>query len=145
MNTARPAQAGLAYVEVLVATLLVGLALVPALEALSSGVRSAGAGSDALRAAHELHAEMERLLAEPFAALESAAAAAGDAGTPTGYSRDVVRAGAPTLHFDVYLAPYDGDNADADDDPFTGGDAGLLWLRVELAGSRHALETLVAR
>ena len=35
--------------------------------------------------------------------------------------------------------------ADADGDPFTGTDAGLLWLRVSLAGTALAVETLTAQ
>ena len=45
----------------------------------------------------------------------------------------------------VYLSLYDGDNADADDDPFTGTDADLLWIRVEIDGSVLSLQTVRAR
>ena len=45
----------------------------------------------------------------------------------------------------VYLSPYDGDNADADDDPYTGTDPDLLWIGVEIEGSVHQLQTVRAR
>ncbi len=42
----------------------------------------------------------------------------------------------------VFIANYDGDNADTDNDPFTGTDPGLLWVRVEIEGSVAALQAL---
>jgi hypothetical protein len=32
----------------------------------------------------------------------------------------------------------------ADNDPFTGTDAGLLWIRIELEGTGYAIETLTS-
>ena len=43
----------------------------------------------------------------------------------------------------VFLARYDGDDADGDNDPFTGTDAGLLWLRVTIENGPRALETVI--
>ena len=45
----------------------------------------------------------------------------------------------------VLLSGYDGDNADADDDPFTGTDAGLLWVQVQVEATSHARETLTVQ
>ncbi|MBI5446002.1 MAG: hypothetical protein HY900_32915, partial [Deltaproteobacteria bacterium] len=42
----------------------------------------------------------------------------------------------------VYLARYDADNADGDNDPLTGGDSGLLWVKVTYAGRPGGLETV---
>ena len=43
----------------------------------------------------------------------------------------------------VFLARYDGDNDDGDKDPFTGTDAGLLWVRVTIENSPRSLETVI--
>ena len=45
----------------------------------------------------------------------------------------------------VYLSPCDGDNADNDNDLFTGADDGLLWIRVEAENTVHDLQTVRAR
>ncbi len=42
----------------------------------------------------------------------------------------------------VFISRYDGDNADTDDNPFTGTEADLLWLRVEIEGTASALQAL---
>ena len=44
----------------------------------------------------------------------------------------------------VFIARYDGDNADADDDAFTGTDDGLLWVRIAIAGTGLRIESLVS-
>ena len=44
----------------------------------------------------------------------------------------------------VYLSRYDADNADGDNDFFTGMDAGLVWVRVELEGTTQAIEGLTS-
>ena len=43
----------------------------------------------------------------------------------------------------VFLARYDGDDGDGDKDPFTGTDAGLLWVRVTIEDSPRSLETVI--
>ena len=43
------------------------------------------------------------------------------------------------------LSLYDGDNLDADNDPFTGTEADLLWIRLDIEDSVHTLETIRAR
>jgi hypothetical protein len=83
---------------------------------------------------------MEELLAEPFAALDAAATAAGSRVTPGSYSDTVTFQDGRTVTRNVYLSRYDSDNADGDADPFTGTEADLLWLRVEIGDT--ALETL---
>jgi len=84
---------------------------------------------------------MEELLAEPFSALEAAAVAAGAPTVETSYSEPA----GPPGRLIVYLSLYDGDNADADDDPFTGTDPGLLWIRVEAEDTVHELQTVRAQ
>ena len=72
--------------------------------------------------------------------MDAAALAAGDATVPTSFSDS---AGTNDRRL-VYLSRYDGDNADADDDPFTGVDDDLIWVRVAIENSTQALETLTS-
>lgn len=146
-------QSGLTYIEVMVAAMLIVIALIPAVEALHSGML----GSTILETSSNEHyaalARMEETLAETFAALTSAAAVAGSKSTPSSYSD---AAGAPGRRL-VFIALYDADNDDGDGDVFTVPDPnfdgdnnpytgyiGLLWVRVEVEGSVTALESLAA-
>ena len=85
---------------------------------------------------------MEALLAEPYNDLDAEALAVNDPNLPTSYSEILPPLGGRTLNRQVYLSRYDADNADNDDDFFTGIDAGLLWIRVELEGTGRSLERL---
>jgi len=84
---------------------------------------------------------MEETLALPFAELAQQADLVADPKVliPPPYSDP---AGTEFRRL-VFLARYDGDNADGDKDPFTGIDAGLLWVRVTIEGSPRALETVI--
>ncbi len=135
------AQSGLTLVEVLVAMVLLAILLIPAIQALQTGIVGADVHGDVALNHFRLTSRVEELLAEPYANLAEAAADAGSPGTPTTYSE----APGPTGRLIVYLSPVDGDNADADDDLFTGVDAGLLWIRVDVEGSIHSLQTLRAQ
>ena len=42
----------------------------------------------------------------------------------------------------VYISGYDGDNADADNDPATGTDANLFLIRVEIEGTANVVQSL---
>lgn len=137
----RRATAGFSYVEVLVATAIVAVALSPALDALWTGVMASSLAGAQVADSYHVFGRFEDVLAEPFASLEAAALAAGDEGTPSSYS-DAAGASRRRL---VFLSPYDGDDADADGDPWSGTDGDLLWVRVELDASNVALETLVIR
>ena len=134
-------QHGGSYIEVLVAAALVTVSLVPAMQALRTSSVGATVHEESVQHHYLLLGRMEELLAEPFASLETEAAAAGDPSTPTSYSD---AGGTPNRRL-VFLSPYDGDNADADDDPFTGTDDGLIWVRVEIEGTVQALESLSTR
>lgn len=129
---------GFSYVEVLIATALVAVALAPALDALISGIQ--GAGVHVALAEEHYHAlgRLEEVLAEPFATLDAEALSAGGPTVPTAYSD---AGGTPRRRL-VFLARYDGDDADTDGNPFTGGDAGLLWVAVEIEHTGRVLETL---
>ena len=129
---------GFSYAEVLVAITLVAVTLIPTLEALQTGIQGAGIHESHTVNQHQLFAKMEEVLAEPIEALDAAAQAAGNASTPTNYSDT---AGTPNRRL-VFLSRYDGDNADADDDPFTDVDDGFIWVRVEIEATVHTMETL---
>jgi len=152
-SLARSRQIGLTYIEVLIAMVLIALALIPALDALSTGML----GTTIYRSSSAEHyaatSIMEELLAEQHGVLVSAAAAAGDQLTPSSYSD----APATPNRRLVFLGLYDADNADGDNnlftvldpnfdgdnDPFTGF-TGLVWVRVEIEGSITAFESLSA-
>ena len=135
-----PRQAGFSYVELLIATLLLVSALVPMMEALGPGLQGARVHADRAEAHFFLAGKLEATLAESFDDLDAAAIAAGSATTPTGYS-DL----AADVPHEVFIWRWDADNADADDDPLTGGEDDLLWLRVAATDGTLDLQTLVSR
>ena len=65
---------GFSYVEVLVATALLAVGLVPALEALQQGVAGGEIHATLTSDHYHLTAKMEEALAQPFAALEGCGA-----------------------------------------------------------------------
>ena len=136
----RTNQLGLTLVEVLVAMTLLAVLLVPAMRALQTSVTGADVHSDLASGHIRLTSRLEELLAEPFVDLSDAAIAAGAPTTETTYSE----AAGPPSRLLVYLSLYDGDNADADNDPFTGTDSDLLWIRVEIEDTVHTLQTIRA-
>ena len=133
-------QHGFSYIEVLVATVLIIVSLVPALEALQTGIHANQVFNSQSLNHHALVAKIEEVIAKPFDELAPQAAAAGGPTTPTGLS-DTPGTSDRRL---VYLALYDGDNADADANFFTGGDSDLMWIRVTIENSNHAMETLTS-
>lgn len=139
--TGRRSQSGLTLVEVLVSVVLLAILLVPAISALQTGILGAGIHGDVAASQYRVSSRLEDLMTEPFADLEDAAIAAGGPTVPTVYSDTAGTAG----RLLVYLSRYDGDNADADDDPFTGADPGLVWIRVDIEGSVYSLQTVRAR
>ena len=135
--------AGLTYVEILIATLLIVVTLLPAIQALYPAVAGTGVHGSRLEDHYQLAGRLEELLAEPFADLDAAATAAGDETIPTTYSDTVTHDDGRQIDRNVFLSRYDSDNADGDNDPFTGTEDDLLWMRVEIAGPVPAgLETL---
>ncbi len=134
-------QSGLTLVEVLISMVLLTILLVPAMQALRTSVTGAQVHADLASDHYRLVSRMEELLAEPFGDLEAAAIAAGAPTVATSYSETA----GPPGRLVVYLSLYDGDNADADDDAFTGVDEGLLWIRVEAEYTIHDLQTVRAR
>jgi hypothetical protein len=131
-------QTGLTYLEILVATLVLLIGLVPALDALRTAVGGTAANEAYVAAQHRLGGRMEEILAEPFTDLDAAA------GAPTAISSYSDAAGPPWRML-IYIARYDGDDADADSDPFTGGDEGLLWVQAAIEDTPYVLETLISQ
>lgn len=131
---------GFSYVEVLVATLLITVALVPMMEALGPGLQGSQLHRERAEVNFALSGKLETVLVEPFDDLDAAATAAGDYQIATSYS-DL---GASVPH-EVFVSRYDVDNADNDDDEFTGGEDDILWLRVATADGLIDLQTLVSR
>lgn len=136
--------AGFIYVEILIATVLIAVALVPAMEALTPAINGSGIHQNRLADHYNLVGKLEDVLAQPFNDLESAAATAGSQTVTTSYSDTVTYPDGRQITRNVYLSLYDSDNADSDNNPFTGTDAGLMWARVEIAGTGNALETLTS-
>ena len=137
----RGRQSGLTLVEVLVTIVLLAIVLVPAMNALHTGIVGAEVHGNVADSHYRLTSRLEELLVEPFADLSDAATAAGGPASATTYSD----AAGPADRLLVYLSFYDGDNADSDNDTFTGTEPDLLWIRVEIEGSVFALETVKAR
>lgn len=134
----RERQRGLTLVEVLVAMTLLAILMVPALQALNTGFLGTEVHETQSTNHFRLVSRLEEALAEPFDALESAAAGHK---VPSSYSD----AAATPERVLVFISPYDLDNADADNDPFTGTDDGVLWLRVAIEGGVQSLASLRGR
>ena len=136
--------AGFTYIEILVATLLIVVTLLPAIQALYPAVTGAGIHESRVEDHYRLAGRLEELLAEPFADLDDAATAAGNETTPTTYSDTVTYADGRQITRNVFLSRYDADDADTDKNPFTGTEDDLLWVRVEIAGTEDGLESLLS-
>ena len=132
---------GFSYIEVVVAVVIISLALIPAIRAVTQSISVSRGQQQLISATYGMFAKMEYVKAQPYNSLYQAAVAAGGWTNPTSYSD----AADVSNRCFVYLAPYDGDNEDSDNDPFTGGDAGLLWIKVELEDKALAMESLASQ
>lgn len=142
MRRAHRKTAGFTYTEVLVATTLIAILLLPAIDALHSGIQGGHIHAEEAGYQLSLVGKMEEVLAQSFSDLEQEAVAAGGPSSLVAAYSDT--AGIPGRRL-VYLARYDGDDADGDGDPYTGTDDGLLWVRVAIEGTPHALESLTSQ
>lgn len=134
-------QTGFSYIEIIVATFLIAVTLVPALESIEGALSGSEVYQSSSIQHHQLASKIEEVLAQPYSALEIEAATVSSATVPTNYS-DAVGVTDRRL---VFLFGYDGDNVDADADAFTGVDDGLMWVRVEIEGSSQNFETVMSR
>lgn len=124
----------------MIALAVLAVALVPAIDALTTPLGAAALHEARTAQRFLLAGKMAELLAEPYGALSAEASTPGSPTASTAYSDT---AGTPNRRL-VYITAWDADNADADNDPFTGTDANILWLRVEIEGEAFALEALTA-
>ena len=137
---ARAVQAGLSYIEVLVATVLVVVALVPAMDALRSSVTGSQIHQSETENAQRLQTKMEEVLAQPFGTLYA------QTYTPTPASELNKSTVANTVLSDppgagrriVVLYRYDGI-------ALTDSDSGLLRIKVAYEAGDASLETLRSR
>ncbi len=134
-------QTGISYIEVLIAVTLLAVSLEPMMDAVRTATVSTSAHEDAVVQHLHLLATLEDVLAEPFASLTAVATAAGSESAVSSYS-DLPGSTNRRL---VFLSLYDADNADLDNDPFTGTDQGLMWVRVEIEGTVQVIETLISQ
>jgi len=134
--------AGLTYVEVLIATALIAITLIPAMEALRPATQGVSIHETRTLRHYELTAMLEELLARPFTELDAEAVAINDPTVASVTYSDLAGQANRRL---VYLSRYDADNADGNNNFFDAGmDEGLLWLRVELEGTVQAIEGLTS-
>lgn len=138
---ARQTSGGFSYVEVLIATVIMAISLAPAMESLHTALSGSEIHLEAVADHYLVQGRLEEVLAEPISLLETAALAVNDETAPSSYS-DPPNSIPRRL---VFLSLYDGDNLDGDNDPFTGKDSGLVWVRVELQGTDQGQESLIAR
>lgn len=134
-------QAGLTYVEVLIAIVLLGVSIVPAMEALRTGIQASSVNETFTSQSFHLQARFEEVLALNFSDLKKEAKSVGSPTTATAFSDT---AGSSDRRL-VYLSLYDGDNKDADNDPFTGMDEDLIWVRATIENTPHEFETLTSK
>ena len=143
-------QHGFSYVEVLVAMFILAIAIVPAMEAIQSGLQGAGIHESLTRHHYALIKRMEEVQADSYINLLSSAQTAGNATIPSSYSDPSGQAERVV----VFLALYDADadpftlvdpDNDGDADVYTGDTSNLLWLNVALENSAQSMETLVSR
>jgi type II secretory pathway pseudopilin PulG len=138
----RHRMAGLTYVEVLIATALIAITLIPAIEALKPAVQGMSIHEAQIVRHYELAAMLEDVLATPFAELDAEAVIINDPAVASTTYSDLPAANNRRL---VYLSRYDADNADGNGDFFDAGmDAGLLWVRIEIEGTDQAIESLTS-
>ena len=129
----------MSYVEILVATLLITIALVPMMEALQPGLQGSQVNRQQSEQHFALKGKLESVLAEPFTNLDAAASAAGAATIATSYS-DL----GATIPHQLFIWRYDIDDADNDGDVFTGGESDILWLRIASVDGSYSIQTLLS-
>lgn len=142
MNRISRHQHGISYIEVLVASAIIAVSLVPAMEALNASMNSSRMSETAQTQSFLLLDKYEEVLAQSFDTLDTEALALANNTTASTVFSDP--AGVPNRRL-VYLQRYDADNADNDNNPFTGGDAGICWVRVEIADSSLSRTVLVSK
>jgi hypothetical protein len=137
VNTRR--QQGFSYAEVLLSVLLLAILLVPAVQALNTGI--AGRGHNPASQQLSLRSKMEEVVSNPFGELYSETNMPGG-NTLTSVSTKFSDAAGATDRRVVVLYRFD-----AATNLLSSTDTGLLYVNVyyETEGSANALNTLVGR
>jgi len=133
-------QAGYAYIEALIAVLLVATSLTPMMDSFTQLVSVQTRQAELNRLIDDSQTLLETVANEDYAILDTQALAAGGPAAPSSYSDSATI----TNRRLVFLSRYDIDNADGDNDGLTGVDPGLLWIRLQTEGTSIDLQTLVA-
>ncbi len=137
----RTEQRGFAYAEVLLSVMLLAILLVPALQALNTGIAgSAGATGLAARQLN-LRSKMEEILSKPFSQLYAETYLSGG-NTTTSVSASLSDASGTANRRLVVFYRFD-----ATSNALSANDTGLLVVNVyyEADGNAMALNTLVGR
>lgn len=140
-NTPR-SQRGLSYLEVLIATLVLTVSLGPLLSAMQVNNQTTRIDADLNEQRNHASSVLEKTLALPLATLLDEAVILGANDVLSDRYSDPASSAPRAL---VYLAAYDGDNADGDNNPFTGTDQNLLWVSVSIEGTSFELTALVSQ
>lgn len=131
-------EGGLSYLEVLIATVVLAVSVVPVTTGLIGSLQTASHGRTATEAHFHVFEKMEEVLSYSFAELAAEQQAAN---VPTRFSDGATLASRRV----VYIFAADGDNADGDNNLTTGGDASLLMIRTEYEDQSYRLEALRSR
>jgi type II secretory pathway component PulJ len=136
----RRGQRGFSYVEILLSVVLLAVLLVPALEALQSGI-SGNQSAALVTRPLALQDKMERVLAKPFAELYAQTYATGG-NTTSSVSESLSDPAGTSGRRNVVLYRYDAAARGRSD-----ADTGLVHVSVyyESEGAGNALTTLVGR
>ncbi len=145
---------GFSYTEVLIATALIGVSLVPLLDSLRHNLFFFSEVRNNNDLSYNLVASLEETRAKDFETLLNLASVANGHTTPTTLSDDV---GTENRRL-IYIGFYDIENADADSNPFTILDADsdadgnpftgvaanidMLWINVEIENTDYKLSSL---
>lgn len=135
-------QQGLSYVEVLIATVLIATALVPAMDALRPAIQGASIHENTTLRHYAISGLFEELLARSFNELDTEAFAINDPATASVIFSDAPGSSDRRL---VYLSRYDADNADGNGNGFDGTDAGLIWIKVQIEATDFSVEGLTSQ
>lgn len=134
-------QTGFSYTEVLIAAMLISIVLVPAIDAITPNTTRNDMHIQKAVQQHYLIAKVEDVLADNYSHLETEALLLANPATASALYSDV--SGTQNRRL-VYLSQYDGDNADNDNDTFTGVDQGLLWVRVTIENTPYEVHSLIS-
>jgi type II secretory pathway pseudopilin PulG len=126
--------AGYAYLDVLVATAVLMVSLLPALSALQQANNVQNEAAETLRLLQHVSSKMAQVQARGGFQLGLDIAGNTDLSDATGSSDRRT----------VHIAFFDGDNADGDNDIATGADDELILIRVSLEDGRHMQQTVVS-